>query len=392
MTSKTTQGLAANLSRFGRRALVAGASAALVPLPNLLEGDAALAAPGDARRVLMGFTPWPYDLTWNALVDTYRFIGTNADIISHHIEEGVPWTEAAADTSFSASFMQDWDQRRRMTSAGCRIFLSLSPLNQSRSGMALYRGSSPQMPLPSAFRGLTFDAPLVKTAYLNYVLRAVAYFTPSVLAIGIEVNELFHNSPAEWPRYVALHRYVFDEVKRRYPTLPVCVTVTLHNLLNTGWSDMAAQQTAVAQLLADASDIALISYYPFLGPIANGQDPTTPLRWMRDFIAKPLAVSECGYPAVEIDLSALRGRVPATPAAQQQFYSTMLNQADADSYRFVVLWTHRDYDALVQKLGSAMPSWGIAWRNCGLLDAAGNTRPSFDAWVAEFARPYASAF
>jgi len=288
--------------------------------------------------------------------------------------------------------MQDWDQRRRMTPASCRIFLSVSPLNQSRSGMALYRGSSPQMPLPSEFRSLTFDSPLVKTAYLNYVLRAVSFFNPAVLAVGIEVNELFHNNPSEWPRYVALHRYVFDEVKRRYPTLPVCVTVTLHNLLNTGWSDMAAQQAAVAQLLTDASDIALISYYPFLGPIANGQDPTTPLRWMRGFTAKPLAMSECGYPAVEIDLSALRGRVPATPEAQLQFYTTLLNQADADNYRFVVLWTHRDYDALVQKLGSAMPSWGIAWRNCGLLDAAGNTRPSFDGWTAAFAKPYASTF
>jgi len=59
-------------------------------------GTQALAA--NTRPFLMGFTPWPWDTEWAALQDTYDFINTNADIISHHIEEGVPWTEALAGT------------------------------------------------------------------------------------------------------------------------------------------------------------------------------------------------------------------------------------------------------------------------------------------------------
>ena len=40
---------------------------------------------------------------------------------------------------------------------------------------------------------------------------------PDYLAIGIEVNEIFQVGPDKWRAYAALHRHVYEELKKDHP-------------------------------------------------------------------------------------------------------------------------------------------------------------------------------
>ena len=211
----------------------------------------------------MGFTPFPWDMTIAAMMDTGKFIVDNGDIISHHLEQGVPWIEAIDDKLFHENMMKDWKGRRDLAK-NKKVFLSLTPLNEGRSSMELYRGKDEDMPIPDLFKEKAFDDPVVKKAYLNYCRRAADYFEPDYMAIGIEVNELFHNAPQMWPSFVELHKYIYTEMKRLYPQIPILFTVSLHNMTNPGWEDREEQQDEIRKLM-EYTDIEGISYYPFMG-------------------------------------------------------------------------------------------------------------------------------
>ena len=46
------------------------------------------------RPFRMGFTPFPYDLSLDAVEYTYEKLQSEADIINHHFDNGVPLPEA----------------------------------------------------------------------------------------------------------------------------------------------------------------------------------------------------------------------------------------------------------------------------------------------------------
>jgi hypothetical protein len=165
------------------------------------------------RRFYMGFTPWAYAGTPQAVAETYRFIRESADIITQHIE-GVPWTGALAGAPFPKGFMDNISQRKKNQPSSLKRVLAISPLNQGRNGLADYYGEKEHMPLPKEFKGKHFNDPAVKTAYLNYCHRMIEFFQPNYLIVGIESNELLKNTPAEWGNYVELSRYVYSQLKQ----------------------------------------------------------------------------------------------------------------------------------------------------------------------------------
>src|SRR5688572_10737883 len=46
------------------------------------------------RSFYMGFTPFPYEISLEAVDAVYTKLDTEADIINHHFDNGVPWVEA----------------------------------------------------------------------------------------------------------------------------------------------------------------------------------------------------------------------------------------------------------------------------------------------------------
>jgi len=324
----------------------------------------------------MGFTPFPWDMTAEALDTTNRFIVKNGDIVAHHFDAGVPWSEALEDKPFHINLENDWKNRKRVSS-GMKTLVSVTPLNGGRNGMALYRGKDENMALPDQFKGRELNDPLVKKAYLNYCRRAVENFGPDYLAIGIEINELIHHSPHQWPAFIELYKHTYSQLKQKYPDLPIFATLTLHNLTNRGWNDLEVQQDKIREFLQYV-DIVGISYYPFMA--GQSERPTKTLDWIRSFADKPLAITETGYPAETVVLRTYNLTISSNPAKQRTYFETLLDKAVRDDYLFVIAFLHRDYDALWEKIKDTAPEAFIVWKDCGLIDEDAKERPAYHVW------------
>jgi len=336
----------------------------------------------------MGFTPFPWDMTVEAIIDTALFIMENGDVISHHLEQGVPWTEALDDMPFHPNMMKDW-QGRKDISKNKKIFLSLTPLNEGRNAMEMYRGKDEDMPVPEPFKDKAFNDPIVKKAYLNYCLRAVKFFQPDYFAIGIEVNELLHNSPNMWSSFVELYKDTYTELKKDYPDLPIFFTVSLHNLTNPSWNDREKQQDEIKKLI-EYCDILGISYYPFMA--SQSEKPIETLDWIRNFTDKPLAITETGFPAEDIVLKTYKMTIPGSPEKQAIYFKTLLDRGNKDSYLFVIAFLYRDYDALFKSIALQLEKRFLTmdifsvWKDCGMVDENGTKRPAYEVWKSYFNR------
>ncbi|MHC4462027.1 MAG: hypothetical protein ACYS6W_04875 [Planctomycetota bacterium] len=333
------------------------------------------------RPFFMGFTPFPWDVTPAAVKSTYKGITSNADIICHHFDDGVPWAEALEDKPFSAHLRDGWKTRKDNTPDGFKVFVAVTPLNTFRKGMALYHGEKENMPLPKSFMGKTFDDPEVMKAYLNYCRRVVKYFRPDYLALGIEVNELVHNSAGEWPGFVRLYRHVYRRLKKDHPQMPIFATFTLHNMLQEGWSDIKTQRSKVKEFLTEV-DLVGISFYPFMKTIGPPERSVEAFDWVRKFVGdKPIAITETGFPAEPTRLEDFKVNLPGSPQSQATYFETLLNAAHRDKYLFVIAFLYRDYDAFWEKIKVSMSGdWAAAWRDCGLVDETGKTRPGYEVW------------
>jgi hypothetical protein len=343
------------------------------------------------RPFYMGFTPWPSDFTAEAVQDMYAFLAHNSDIIAEHME-GVPWTEALDGRPFSEHLMNDWNGRRNSIPARSKVYLAISPLNGTRSGIADYHGTAEHMPLPKEFQGKALNDDLVKKAYLNYCRRAAEFFKPDYMAIGIETNELYRNGHAQWAAYVDLHRYVYGELKREHPSLPIFISLTLHTLYDDSRTHGSEMVQAV-QPLMDSNDMVAISFYPFFKHLSGDVDDA--FAWLArnfDGFHKPYAVAETGESAARIAFMA-DGKemvLNGSPEAELSYWRKLLAFAEAKRFRFVIAFEYKDYDALWSRIKASSPAWFEAWRACGFLDANGTKRPAYAVWKDYFDRPVQS--
>ena len=324
----------------------------------------------------MGFTAFPHDITAEAVNQTRQFVRTNADLIAHHIE-GVPWAEALREEPFPRELVSDRETKRSMTPPGAKVYLAISP---GRGELKLAeKGASP---LPPELRGKTYDDPLVKKAYLNYCRRSIEFFQPDYLAIGIEVNEIFSAGKDKWQAYVELHRHVYGELKKEHPNLPIFASYTLHNLIKA-----RGEMLKVCQELMPFNDFVAISFYPFF----VSETPDVAFKWMMesfDQFGKPYAVVETNEAAERLEFPKSKFVLNGTPEKQAAYLRTLFALAEQRRFRFVVLFIHQDYDALWDAIKATAPDLFIAWRDCGLIDERGRSRPAYVVWRDCVNRPF----
>jgi hypothetical protein len=345
------------------------------------------APPAESRHFRMGFTPFPHDITAAAMAEMRKFIGDNGDIVCVHLEH-VPWTEALSGEPFHPKMMEEWRGKREAVRAGARVYLAVTPADGGRKALAAYRGEKEGMPLPAGFKGKAFDDEVVMKAYLAYCRRAVEYFNPQYLAIGIETNELFHHSPKQWPAYARLHRHVYEALKKDHPDLPVFASLTLHNLVNPGWADRAKMLDAVKADLTPQCDLVGISFYPFMAGYSGREEQA--FNWLKkEFgpLGKPFAFAESGQIAQTLEIPSLKLKVEGTPQGQAAFYEKLLTFASANDTAFVISFLYRDYDQMWDKIKLFSPEFFMAWRDCGLIDENGEKRPAYAVWRQYFDRP-----
>lgn len=340
-----------------------------------------------SRRFRMGFTPFPHDMTVEAIGQVGKFVRDNGDIVAGHFE-GVPWAEASTVQPFHKEMLNNWQRHKDARAPGGKLYLALTPINNDRSALAAYRRDREGLPLPAAFVGKGLDDPLVMDAYLRYCRRAIRYFQPDYLAVGIEVNELYHKAKAKWPAYVRLHLHVYKHLKRDHPKLPVFATFTLHNMLNAGWSDRREMLAAFKRLMP-YNDMVAVSFYPCMAQLSAKTDAC--LKWLtRQFDAfdKPYAFVETGQPAEPVDLKSLKLTLPGGEQLQHRVVANLLGFARARPVEFVIWFVPRDYDALWEPMKNTGPEFFKVWRDCGLLDGEGKPRPACKLWQKTHKLPY----
>ena len=147
------------------------------------DDDKPAQTPGSTRSFRMGFTGFVYDITLEAVTGSRKFVRENGDILAHHIE-GVPWTEALNGQPFPKALLDEWEGKKSATPPKGKVYLAISP------GRGDLKVADKGGPLPRELAGKAYDDPLVMKAYLNYCRRAIEFFKPDYLAIGIEVNEI----------------------------------------------------------------------------------------------------------------------------------------------------------------------------------------------------------
>jgi len=336
-------------------------------------GVASVAEP--SRPFRMGFTAFPHDFSLEALAETRQFMRANADLIAHHIE-GVPWTELLREAPFPKEVLSEHESKRSMKPPGAKVYLAISP---GRGDLKLPdKGGTP---LPPELTGKPYDDPLVKKAYLTYCRRSIEFFTPDYLAIGIEVNEILSAGADRWRAYVELHHYVYRELKKDHPRLPIFASFTLHNM----FKNPGHMLDAWAELMPD-NDLVAVSYYPFL----LGEPPAKALQWLTekfDRFSKPYAFVETNEAGDRLVLPTSKIVIDGSPEKQAACLRMLLTLAEQRRFEFVVLFIHRDYDALWDKIKATAPELFMAWRDCGLLDEQGNARPAYAVWREYFERP-----
>jgi hypothetical protein len=362
---------------------------------------------GPTRAFHLGFTPFPHDVNQAAIDFAYEKVSKEADLVAHHFDNGIPWNEALADSyPYHQHIMDDWTQRKAKVPAGHKIYVAVTPISGARNGLALYRKEADDIPLVAPFdqhgTNLAFDHDDVKTAYLNYCKRVIAFFKPDYLNIGIEVNLLRRDrGQAVWDRYKALNAYVYAELKKLHPTLPIFVSIAGQPLLQ-GWESPPSEFSSApdparafrdSQLaaLSDAmasSDYYGVSFYPYisayLGSLFPASFPATMWDELFNLSAKPIAIAETGYPAA--DITALSPAIfVGSQAAQAAYLRKLFEEADKRKFKFVVNFVIRDYTALCQAV--SCPAFAYLWETTGVFDASGSSRESLKVYREYLARP-----
>jgi hypothetical protein len=341
-----------------------------------------------SRSFRMGFTPFPYEISESAVSYVYTKLDAEADIINHHFDNGVPWPEALSGASFSQNILNDWNFRKIKTSAHHKVYVSVTPINFSRTGLAAYRGETDNLELPSPWNTYRFNDEQVKTAYLNYCKRTIDFFQPDYFGMSIEANLIHILKPELWADYLELHQYIYSQLKTAYPELPVFTSVVgaylLHGFIDN--NDHVTERLAVLQLL-DYSDYYAISFYPYMSKHLGNPYPENTFDDLFNISGKPLVVAETGYVAqtFSMDLGSGLTTVESDQTKQQRFFSDLLAACDKRKAEFVIDFVIRDYDQLWAQIGSPT-DLNIAWRDSGLYDENGNTRRAHSTWKEFFSK------
>jgi len=355
-------------------------SCLLIILLNCSQEENPVNDPEPTRNFYMGFTPFPYDISSEAVDYVYNKLATDADIISHHFDDGIPWPEALSGADFHPNIMADWQYRLSRTPSSHKILLSVTPIRFLRDGLAPYKAETGDLPLPPPWDTISFNHPDVKEAYFNYCLRIMNYFSPDYFVIGIEINLLMINAPPLWNKYLDLHKYVFQQLKILDPEFPIFVTVTGMDLVEGYTNANHIQQMQVLSDMTSYSDKFGISLYPFLTGFLCDTIPVDMFDKIFSLVTNPIGICETGYAADSITVYGGTIILNGSPEKQNDYITLLLNEAAENDLEFVVNFILRDYDALWEDIGSPDNLLKV-WKDTGLYDQDGIARIAHQTWM-----------
>lgn len=357
-------------------------AASIVPVITGLLLDAP-----DTRRFRMGFTPWPYAATIEAVEGTFEQIQQNGDIVAFHLMEGIPWQEAYEATAYP-SLVED-ELPNNVTLAGeQKIYLAVDSLNGNRDARTPYWGDASGGTLSKTWENLKFSDPKVIASFTNFSLDMISRYQPDYFNYASEVSDLMLNDPSGFTEFVEFSEAVYNNIKAVHPELPLMVSIALKS------PDSAASPIIKDNFARIASyvDVVGISVYPFaFFEHENKGDPTTlPTNWLSQIKAlapdKPTAITEIAWPAENVNIPTQNLDVESDPQRQNAFVKRLFLEANTLSTDFIIWFTLIDYDELWREtLGEDDVSQ--IWRDTGLVDESLQARPAFFTWTRFLQRP-----
>jgi hypothetical protein len=354
---------------FGLLALVAAA----------LAGSTRAEAGGQekkARPFSMGVTPFPYDFTPEAVEATQLWILDNTDIVAIKLDEGVPWQEALENkNSYDPKFEESLSFKAKFPKEK-KVFVSVTPLNKDKNGMANYRGPEENMPNPEPWNKKDLDDPLVLKAFLNYCREMLRRYRPDYFAYGIEVNNLA-KVPAKWKKFVPFAQSVYVTLKKENPQLQVFVTLGCEATVFE--PDAApAQKKAIKEILP-FSDLVAVTALPYIKEQNPAKIPKDYFSQMAALGAgKPFAIAETAFLAEDVNFFGVE-RV-GKAAWQADYLKFCFEEGVKLNAKFVIWMIPRDPDMLYEKLPPVVRDILLLIKDTGLLDGKGNPRKSFEVW------------
>ena len=359
---------------------LAGPASAPAPAPAQPKPPPAAPLPeyrGPATRpFLMGFTQWPADLTNEGVAIAREYAHARGDIVSVMFIGGIPWPEAFDGKPFSKDVQENMSYR---PPAGKKLFLSISPLNSDKRGLAPYWGETDNQPLPKAWSSEALNSARVKRAYLNFILRAIDTMRPDYLAIGVESNVMLSRDQSKWQQLKELHRDTYTAIKKAHRSLPVFFTTeVLHFKRLTRDSKGTNQEKEVADLMR-YSDLFAMSLYPHTSAEALRPVPGNFLDFATRF-KKGIAVAESGMTSRPVDLRSYNTTLYGSDADQTQFTEFLLKTAARDNYEFVINFATTDSDRLVSRLRPQAADLARIWAYIGMQTGDKRPKPASAVW------------
>jgi len=329
---------------------------------------------------LFGFTTFPFEATREAQAATGAFVAANGNMFAIHLDEQVPWQQALDDTAFPADLMEDWNGLVSANTASHPVYLALSVLDIDREDLVLARDDTP---IPPSIDGAAFDDPDVKTAWWNYVKRAIDTFSPSFLCAAIEVEGVAGRT-ANWPNFEALMDHIYANVRASYPDIKVGVSYTMQGVMHPPIA-------SVVTTLVEKSDYFGLSIYPHTSPFgeAFGYAPLPSgldkwrdsFLWAEGYTDKPIAICETGFTTEDVDLEGL-DTMTGTPEEQTRFVKDLVCTAHRMGYMFVMWFIPIDYDILFAWLPDTPDKDATKiWQNTGMQNELQQDKPALAEWL-----------
>jgi hypothetical protein len=334
------------------------------------------------RSFRMGFTAFPYDITPQAVVQSYVNQSQNGDILLTHFDHGVPWNEALNNLPFPTEVETAINEAVANRTPTHKVFLTATATDTERDKLAKYwNNSGTQQPLPAAWSNKSFNSPEVITAYKNYCRRIINTIQPDYFAFGIEINSSFLKNTQAYKDYLEFADTIYHSLKLSYPNIPILLTFQ-----DQSFNKSKTELLQLTSELLAFSDMIAISSYPFWNYTSPERDANPRLfanNWLADLRQlapnKPFAISETGFAAENLSLPGYGVSIKSNETWQREYVQKLLAESNRLNAVFVIWFVYRDYDLLERNLPNASEALKI-WRDNGLQNGSGNNRPAHSVW------------
>jgi len=327
---------------------------------------------GEPRRVRLGFSSLPPELTSDAYIQAFATAAQYADTIL--IQRAPPWQDFLPGGQVSR---ETADTTRAETGllkqyGHLELIYAIDPTDGvvQRSRLAnLPAGVDPQQGF--------LDEDLAN-AFIAYAAYIAKNYEPEYLALGVEINMTYERNPAQFAAFEALYARAYDIVKGNSPKTKVFPTFQLEDLEGE-FGDVHPPRWELIERFAGRMDVLAISTYPYLGEVKSAADVRADYyEQLRERWSGEIIISETGYPSAPVE-----GRTTVgTEADQNAYLQRLLREAEALGFSHVVWFAA--LDPAFTRAGAA-----AVLKDIGLRRSDGSNKQAWTAWEEWARRPLA---